>query len=148
MAYSIDISRSLANQLAKFVTINRHQLAGQAANLDFWIGEFRHCLQVLDEYKSRFERMKSAQMKYATDHNTLEYDLERGCPCCTSSAASPPKRIDHREIAQTRQTLCEAMYRFLLRCRRESMINEQTFTRTLDNFGISIDSDDLRHPSQ
>ena len=36
MAYMNDISRILADQLAKFATLNRHQLAGQAANLDFW----------------------------------------------------------------------------------------------------------------
>jgi hypothetical protein len=44
MPYSSDIAMLLAEQLAKFATLNRHQLAGQVANIDFWLGEVRHCL--------------------------------------------------------------------------------------------------------
>jgi hypothetical protein len=47
-------------QLAKFATLNRHQLAGQVANLDFWLAEARHWLDVIDGYRPRFERLKAA----------------------------------------------------------------------------------------
>jgi hypothetical protein len=43
MAYSSDITKTLTLQIRKFVTLNRHQLAGQVANLDFWVGKrLRH----------------------------------------------------------------------------------------------------------
>ncbi len=48
MAYSSDITKILTDQITKFVTLNRHQLAGHVANLDFWTGEVRHCLNVID----------------------------------------------------------------------------------------------------
>jgi hypothetical protein len=145
MAYSTDISKTLAAQLYKFATLHCHQLAGQAGNLDFWIDECRHCFAVLDKYKSRFERMKSAQLKYVSEHNTVEYDFRESCPCCKHEVpVPPPKRIDSREITETRQSLCEAMYRFLRRCYHESVIDEPTFMQTLNQLGISYDPADLR----
>jgi hypothetical protein len=48
MAYSSDITKTLTLQIRKFVTLNRHQLAGQVANLDFWLAKVRHCLDVID----------------------------------------------------------------------------------------------------
>ena len=56
MSYSSQIADLLAAQLTKFVTLNRHQLAGQASNLDFWLLEVRHCLAVIDGYRERFEQ--------------------------------------------------------------------------------------------
>jgi hypothetical protein len=145
MAYSIDISKTLASQFSKFATLHCHQLAGQAGNMDFWVEECRHCLAVLDGYKSRFEVMKLAQVKYATEHKTVEYDLSGCCPCCKQEVpVPPPKRIDSREITEARQTLCDAMYRFILRCYHESVIDEPTFIQTLDRVRISYDPADLR----
>jgi hypothetical protein len=59
MAYSSDVTRTLTVQITKFVTLNRHQLAGHVASLDFWIAEVRHCLGVIDGYDRRFEQMKT-----------------------------------------------------------------------------------------
>lgn len=54
MAYSSDITKTLTVQVTKFVTLNRHQLAGHVANLGFWVAEVRHCLDVIDGYNRRF----------------------------------------------------------------------------------------------
>ena len=142
MAYLTDISKVLGDQLTKFATLNRHQLAGQVANLDFWCDELRHCLEVLDGYKPRFERMKAAQARYATEHETIEFALDD--PCCIRGPVPPPRRIDYREINQTRQSICEAMYRFLVRCHNESLIDEAMFQKTVDEFGITIEAKDLK----
>ena len=40
MSYSSDIASILAEQLARFVTLNPHQLAGHVPNLDFWLEGF------------------------------------------------------------------------------------------------------------
>jgi hypothetical protein len=144
MAYLTDISKILADQLTKFATLNRHQLAGQAANLDFWCSEFQHCLEVLDGYKSRFERMKSAETKYAAEHRTVEYHADDPCWFPDSvPTVSPPRRIDHREIQAARQSLCDAMYRFLARCVRESAIDQTRFRGIADRFGTAVEPADL-----
>ena len=54
MAYSTDLADLLAAQLTRFVSLNRHQLAGQVANLGFWIAEVAHCFEVIDRYGERF----------------------------------------------------------------------------------------------
>jgi hypothetical protein len=135
MAYMTDIGEILAKQLAKFVTLNRHQLAGQVANLDFWSAELQHCLDVIDGYKSRFNRMRDAQMTYATEHRTLEFDLDD--PCCIRGHAEPPRHIDYRQLETVKQSLRDAMRRFLVRCHNESLIDEMVLRETAASFGIT-----------
>jgi hypothetical protein len=88
--------------------------------------------------------MKAAQTKCAADHKTIEYDLDLDNPCCCSQPASPPRRIDHREIQAARQSLCDAMQRFLVRCLRESLIDEAGFQELADRLGMAIEPSDLR----
>jgi hypothetical protein len=142
MAYMTDIGEILAKQLAKFVTLNRHQLAGQAANLDFWSAELQHCLDVIDGYKSRFNRMRDAQMTYATEHRTTEFGLDPHDTWGSPGSVVPPKRIDHQELEAVRQDLCDAMRRFLVRCRNESLIDDTTFQETTARFGIVAETTD------
>ena len=66
MPYSCDIANLLAGQLEKFVTLNRYQLAGHVPNLEFWLAEVRHCLEVVDGYGPRFECLKAAQITRRT----------------------------------------------------------------------------------
>lgn len=42
MSFSTEMAGLVAGQLARFVTLNRHQLAGQVANLEFWLAQVRH----------------------------------------------------------------------------------------------------------
>ena len=67
MAFSSDIARLVGDQLSRFVTLNRHQLAGQVANLDFWLGQVQNALDVLDGYGKRFKQLKTAQGKHIAE---------------------------------------------------------------------------------
>jgi hypothetical protein len=96
MSFSTDMAALVANQLARFVTLNRHQLAGQAANLDFWLAQVRHALAVIDGYGVRFVRMYGAQEQYVAAHGTTE--LIPGGDCPIERKASPPRRIPDREL--------------------------------------------------
>ena len=60
MSYSTEISKTLTETLGRFATLNPHQLAGHVANLDFWLGETKHCINVLEGYRKRFEVMAGA----------------------------------------------------------------------------------------
>jgi hypothetical protein len=145
MAYSSDISRVLTDQITKFASLNRHQLAGQLANLDFWAAEVQHCLDVIDGYNPRYERMKAAQMKYTSEHGTVEYFLDD--PCCTRTGAPPPRRVPASELKEARRPLCDAMYRFLVRCFHEGLVDESLLRRTCDRLDIGVETRDLRNRS-
>lgn len=142
MPYTTEIVKPLADQLAKFVTLNRHQLAGQVANLDFWLDEVRHGLAVIDGYNNRFERLRSC--KSGTSRNTgrrssaspihaaLRVHLRRPC-----AAPDGPMR-------EARHALCEATYRWLVRCYREGLITEQSVRHACRELDIGVEASDLR----
>lgn len=145
MAYSSDISKTLTDQITKFATLNRHQLVGHLANLHFWAAEVRHCLEVIDGYGSRFEQMKAAQMKFVADHGMVEFHLDD--PCCTRTSAAPPRRVPSQELADARRQLCNAFYRFLVRCLHEGLIDERALRQVCGALDISVESSDLRQRS-
>lgn len=141
MAYSTEIATQLANQLGKFATYNRHQLAGQAANLDFWLSEVRHCLYVIDDYKQRFERMNQAQEAYVESHGTVEFHLSD--PCCTQGRPRA-RRIPDAELKGARHSILESTYRFLVRCHNEGFVDEPTLREICDGWEIGVEYRDLR----
>jgi hypothetical protein len=145
MPYSTDIAKTLNDQLQKFTTLNRHQLAGQAANLDFWLGEVRHCFNVIDEYRRRFDKMKVAQREYVSHHHTTAFDLDD--PCCTQGPPAQPKPIPHSELQHARQSLSDATYRLLLRCLKHGLIVEADLRKACDELNIGVDSTDVRQHS-
>lgn len=142
MAYSSDIAEILTEQITKFATLNRHQLAGHLANRDFWTDEVRHCLEVIDGYSRRFERMKAAQMRFAGDHGTVEFRLDD--PCCTRTSAAPLRRVPDQTLVEVRRHLCDAFYRFLVRCFHEGLLDEGAVRRTCETVDIGVDASNLR----
>ncbi len=131
--------------MSRFHHINRHQLAAQAANLDFWLDEVRHALSVIDGYNARFDRLRSAQARYVSEHLTSEFHLDD--PCCTKQAASPPRRVPHSELAFSRRSLCEATYLLLVRFHNEHLIPESTLRSACSALGIGVETRDLSpHP--
>ena len=146
MAYSSDVATLLTEQLTKFLTLNRHQLAGQVGNLDFWLAEARHCLDVIDGYGGRFQRLKAAQQRHVTDHHVEEFQLDD--PCCTRNRPEPPKRAPDADLKDARWALCEAVYRFLLRCLQNGLIEEARLREACGQLDISVDSEDLRSHSR
>src|SRR3954454_14623527 len=71
MSYIDDISEALVRVLTQASDGSPEKFAGYAANRNFWIAEAKHCLDVINGYGDRFERMKRA-----------------------SQASHPPKIID------------------------------------------------------
>lgn len=142
MSYSTELTRLVADQLSRFVTLNRYQLAGHVANLDFWLAEVRHCMEVVDGYGKRFQRLKTAQAKHIAEHHTTEFALDD--PCCTQQMPAAPRKIPDREFRDLRLALCDATRRFLLRCCREGFIEEGVLRQAFANLGIEIDATDLR----
>lgn len=138
MAYSSDIANLLTEQLEKFVTLNRHQLAGQVANIEFWLDEIGHCLAVIDGYDVRFERMKGAQQAYAAHHQTVQFHPEtrRWDYAPETTPATPPRRVPGGELGDARRTLCKVAHRFLTRCLDDGFIDLAAFDAAHERLGI------------
>lgn len=121
MAYSTEVAGLLANQLKRFVTLNPHQLAGQVANLDFWLAEVAHALAVIDGYGVRFVRMDTVQVQFVAAHGA-------------TWKATPPRRIPDRELQKARRELTDAAIRFLECCRKDGLISEGEFTTAVESW--------------
>lgn len=119
------MAKLVGDQLSRFATLNPHQLAGQAANLDFWLSQVRHALDVLDGYGVRFVRMEAAQEHHVDTH--------------PSSGAVPPRRVPDRELRKARRELTEHAYRFLARCLKEGLIPEPQLQAACTSLGLTVD---------
>ena len=135
MSFSTELAKLVTDQLSRFVTLNRHQLAGQVANLDFWLGEVRHALQVIDGYGVRFVRMHGTQEGYVAQHVVTESDFD-GHHYTPKQPPPPPRRIPDRELQKARESVTAATARFLQRCRREGLISEQQLFEASRGLGI------------
>ena len=147
MSYPIEISKALTETLARFVSLNAHQLAGHAANLDFWLGEVKHCIEVIEGYRRRFEVMKAAQMAYVAEKRTMEfsYRCEGYCPICAEGeSALPPRPIPEGQLREALRALRDAAYHFLVRCYRTDFFDETRLRQAADSVGTGIDVGDLK----
>lgn len=140
MSYSTDLALLVTDQLTRFVSLNRHQLAGHVANLDFWLAEVHHSLDVLDGYNKRFVRMKAGQDKYVEEHKTTEFFKDDPS---IQWKAEPPRRMPDSELKESRRTLCEAVYRLLVRCCKEGIIGREVLLQSCERLGIGVDKSDL-----
>jgi hypothetical protein len=104
----------------------------------------RHCLDVLDGYNSRFEQMKAAQMRHAAEHGTLKFRTD--VPIWyeyNAEPPSPPRRVPSSELGEARRHLCDATYRWLIRCYQDGLIGETAVRQTCDSLNIGIEPSDL-----
>lgn len=133
-------------QLEKLATYNVHQLAGQFANLDFWIAEAAHSISVIDNYPTRFAQMRDAQLRWVDAHGTVVSDY---CPHCGGACEfgpqrpSPPTRIPSSQLDAARRSVKDATYHLLLRLYRAGWIDEIRLRAVCDQVGTSVDIADL-----
>ena len=105
MSFSTDMAKLVTEQLSRFNTLNRHQIAGQVANLDFWLAEVRHALDVLNGYGSRFQLLKTAQAKHVKEHHTTEFFvIDPELP----AGPAPLRKVPEKELKDARLALCDA----------------------------------------
>lgn len=138
MAYAIDVSKILADTLQRFSTLNPHQLAGHLANLDFWLTEIAHSTSLIDAYRKRFEAMKSAQAKEARNRRTDVPGVED-----ETFLATPPKSVPDGQLKAARAELLDAAYKFLIRCHKTDLLDEQALRKALASIGTGVDPNDI-----
>jgi hypothetical protein len=141
MSYSEHIAKVVSDQLERFVTLNRHQLAGQVANLDFWIAQSRHALGLIDGYQDRFRRMKAGQSEHVAAHGTI---VTSPVDSDIAGTPFPPRRVPDANLRDARHSVTEATYRFLVRLTNDQLISESQLRSLCDDLEIGIDPKDLR----
>ncbi len=138
MPYIEDITESLTQTLTHTGGLPVHQLAGHAANLEFWVGEVQHALDVIDGYSRRFKNIQQGEDDYT------QRQQQKGMPNASYRTGPPMKRgIKDQECKDLRRRLVDAMYHVLNRCYNEGLITE----KALDHFGgaLGFDIREIKH---
>lgn len=125
VGYLEGICAPLIRTLNHSAALPVNQLAGHAGNVDFWIGEAKHCLTVIDGYQERFARIRAGQAEYEMQH-----DVVNTGPLRRSSKGTARQKI--------RREICEAIERFLGRCHREGLLSEKKLKVALGSLGIYV----------
>ncbi len=152
MIYTVDRAVLLAEQLRRFHHGRAHHLAGQFANLNFWMREVESALASLDGHTGRFERLRDAQSAWVDAHKT-QVPVHGFCGICggkcefddgKTQTPRPPKRLATSEKTEARRALVDATYHLLTRFFRMGLLSESELRSNCELVGTSIDPADLR----
>ncbi len=109
MSYLEEITAPLTKVLSHHAQLPASQLAGHAANVDFWMAEVAHRLMVIDGYQKRFKAMREAQLQHPGAHGVVP----------------PPQRSTSDEDRKTlARDLRDAAHSLLDRLEREALIDQ------------------------
>ncbi len=129
MPYLFDITEPLIKTLEHFAGLPKHQLAGHAANFEFWRSEVEHRIQAIDSYGKRFRRLKEAQARYVKAHGAGVVH-EEGCfgDIYERKASAPPlqKNLRDPELKELKSRLQDALNRFVERLEKEQLLPERS----------------------
>ncbi|HET9279481.1 MAG TPA: hypothetical protein VFN95_14900, partial [Flavitalea sp.] len=113
MIYTIEKANLISEQLRRFTNGYAHHVAGQFANIDFWLHEVQESIKTVDEYNKRFNNIRDGQKKWVESHGTIVYDY---CPHCGGKCElndgnrKPPlpERVSSNELLATRKELVDS----------------------------------------
>ncbi len=146
MSYTIEQAAVLAGQLERLATSGVHQIAGQFANLEFWLKEAEHVLATIDDYPRRFRQLRDAQTAWVTAHGTQVLGYCAHCGgCCELGQRAPaaPTRISSDELDLARRGVGKGCYQLLLRCHRAHLLAESELRAACDRVGVTLETEDL-----
>ncbi len=150
MIYTIERANLITKQLRKFTDSYAFMVAGQFANVNFWIDEVVSATMALDEHKVRFDKMYEAQKDWIEEKQVRVPDY---CHICNGICelsheryVKPelPKNRASTEKKESRKELIDSAYYFLVRCHNVGLINEKEMKGYCEKIGTSIDPYDLK----
>jgi hypothetical protein len=146
MNYSVEQASLLARQLEGLATRYAHQVAGQFANLEFWLDEVAHVVATINDYPRRFRQLREAQAAWVQAHDTKltpRCGICRG-PCEFGAEPPPaPSRIPSEELSAARTAVQRACYRFLLRLYRIGVLAPDALQDACDRIDVTLEREDL-----
>lgn len=150
MIYTVEKAKLITQQLKKFKDSYAFMVAGQYANIDFWINEVESSIKAIDEHNDRFEKMYKAQEKWVEEKNVKIPDY---CMICNGICELSDKHYKKPDLPKQRATnekndskkeLLNVTYYFLVRCFKLELLNEKLFREFCNRIGTSIDQNDLK----
>lgn len=148
MVFTIERAEAVASMLEKFTTAHAYQVAGQFANLEFWVSETLSALKGIEDYGNRFERLAAGQRAWVDAH-----DVEVGSYCshCGGKCEfepqfqrpGPPVKVPANDRNAAISRLKDAFYFFVARCFRMHLLDEESFRQLCRRVDTSIDPRDL-----
>lgn len=150
MIYTIKKANLVAEQLRKFTDSYSYMVAGQYANIDFWIAETISSLKALDDHNNRFKKMYNAQNDWIEEKNVKVPDycfICNGiCELSHDGYRKPelPKLRSKSEKKESRKNLVDSFYYFLIRCYKVGLLNEEEMNAFCKEIGTSIDPQDFK----
>ena len=69
MIYTIEKANLITERLRRFTDSYAYMIAGQFANIDFWIDEVTNSIRAIDEHNLRFGKMCNAQKIWIEEKN-------------------------------------------------------------------------------
>lgn len=149
MIYTVEKANLVTKQLKKFTDSYSFIVAGQFANIDFWINEVESSILAIDKHKIRFQKMYEAQEIWIDKKNVKIpdycYICDGICELSNEHYKKPdlPKQRAIKEKNDSRKELINATYYFLVRCFKLELLNEKLFQEYCNRIGTSIDPNDL-----
>ena len=118
MSYLSEITNPLIETLRHFATLPAHQLAGHAANLDFWRSEVEHRKRIILSYDDRFRRMRDAESAYGKEHGFGMQQVEGWDEPVVVPVTSAPRTRPSTRDSERQELLRELDGAFGSFCRR------------------------------
>ena len=150
MIYTTKRAILITKQLRKFTDSYAYMVAGQFANIDFWMNETVSSIRAIDEHNMRFEKMCEAQKKWIEDKNVSVPDY---CSICNGicelseqhyKKPELPRNRAKNEKKESRKELIDSAYYFLVRCFKIGLLNQEELKGYCSKIGTSIDPYDLK----
>lgn len=127
MTYIDEITGAVVRVLTHACEGQPHRFAGYVANADFWIGEARHCLDVIAGYDERFKKLQAATAD--------RYDPMSGGEGGRSSGLTT-RSTKHSDRSAARRQVTDAARRFLKRCDKTRALEQDALIALCDKVGV------------
>lgn len=119
MSFSEHLAKVVADQMNQFAAMGRSKRAGHVVNLDFWLEQSRHALEVIDGQEERYQRLKSTESAYLY------------------------KPVSAESLEDARSAVTDSTYRFLLQCYRDGHLAEDRLRAECQKLGLRVSDEDL-----
>ena len=126
-SYSEQVGQLISDQLHRFSLLNQVQLAGHLPNLDFWMSEAKHAIDVINGYGARLQKIKAGRLPFDPDRKL----------------SALARRVPTEQLQSARRQVVDEAYHFLRRLYHVNLIDKSTFRTQCDFIGTSIDVADL-----
>jgi hypothetical protein len=144
-SYTTEQAALLATQLERLATGGPHQVAGQFANLEFWLDEAVHALAVIAGYPRRFHALRDAQQHWVSAHHTTTLYCAMCNGRCELGPRSPlpPTRTSSSDLDEARRAVQQGCRRLLVRCHRLGLLDAAALSAACDRIGAALEPEDL-----